>query len=119
MDGLHSVLGYVTGVSVVLGMAWSGAIGLGRAGAKPWFDRFTYLVLAIVVVEVVTGAMWQSSGGEPAPTHALLAGVSVAAIPLLRALGASMGGFGRAEPWLWLVTYAVVGGALLGLFATG
>ncbi|NJD29364.1 MAG: hypothetical protein FIA92_13840 [Chloroflexi bacterium] len=121
MDALHSILGYVTGAAVVAGMVWSVAWGLGleRLPAKAWFDRFAYVVLAIVVAEVVTGAMWQSSGGEPAPSHALLAGVSVAAIPLLRTLGASMGGLGRAEPWLWLVTYAVVGGALIGLFLTG
>jgi len=104
---------------VVAGMAWSAAMAVGRGGAKAWFDRFGLLVLAIVVVEVATGAAWQSSGGDPAPAHALLAGVSVVAIPLLRTLGASMGGLGRAEPWLWLITYAVVGGALLGLFATG
>jgi len=121
MDVLHSVLGYLTGAAVVAGMAWSVARGLGRAGgtSNAWFDRFAIVVLAIVVVEVVTGAVWQASGGDPAPTHALLAGVSVAAIPLVRTLAASMGGFGRAEPWLWLVTYTVVGAALIGLFVSG
>lgn len=119
METLHSALGYLTGAAVVAGIIWSVALGLRRGAGKPWFERFAYVVLAIVVLEVVTGAAWQSSGGNPATTHALLAGVSVAAIPLLRTLGASMGGLGRAEPWLWLLTYAVVGGALLGLFATG
>lgn len=119
MEALHSLLGYVTGAGVIAGMAWSAMLAVGRGGAKAWFDRFAILVLAAVVAEIVTGAAWQASGGDPAPTHALLAGVSVAAIPLLRTIGASMGGLGRAEPWLWLVTYAVVGAALVGLFVTG
>ena len=119
MDAVHSILGYVTGVAVVVGMAWSVMVAVGRGDEEPWFDRFAILVLAVVVAEVATGAAWQSSGGDPAPAHALLAGVSVAAIPLLRILGVSMGGLGRIGPWLWLVTYAVVGAALLGLFVTG
>ncbi|HSL98058.1 MAG TPA: hypothetical protein VK831_05755 [Candidatus Deferrimicrobiaceae bacterium] len=121
MELLHSALGYLTGAAVVVGMAWSlrRAVGRDPAFSKAWFDRFALATLAVVVAEVVTGAAWQSSGGDPAPEHALLAGVSVAAIPLLRILGASMGGFGRWEPWLWLATYAVVGGSLIGLFVSG
>lgn len=121
MEALHSVLGYVTGVAVIAGMAWSVALATWSRGpsTKAWFDRFALLVLAIVIAEVVTGAVWQGSGGEPAAEHALLAGISVVAIPLLRVMGASMGGLGRLEPWLWLVTYAVVGASLIGLFVTG
>jgi hypothetical protein len=121
VEALHSVLGYVTGVAVIAGMAWSVALATwSRAPAtKVWFDRFALVVLAIVIAEVVTGAVWQASGGEPAAEHALLAGISVAAIPLLRTLGASMGGFGRLEPWLWLITYAIVGASLIGLYVTG
>lgn len=120
MEVLHSVLGYLTGAAVVAGMAWSLARAVGRGpDSKVWFDRLALATLAVVVAEVVTGAAWQSGGGEPAPEHALLAGVSVAAIPLLRVLGASIGGFGRREPWLWLATYAIVGASLVGLFVTG
>jgi len=117
---LHSALGYLTGAAVVAGLAWSLARAVERGpDSKAWFDRLALATLAVVVAEVVTGAAWQSSGGEPAPEHALLAGVSVAAIPLLRVLGASIGGFGRREPWLWLATYAIVGASLVGLFVTG
>lgn len=120
MEVLHSALGYLTGAAVVAGMASSLGRALGRGpGSQAWFDRLALATLAIVVAEIVTGAAWQSSGGDPAPAHALLAGVSVAAIPVVRILGASMGGFGRSEPWLWLGTYAVVGASLLGLFVTG
>lgn len=121
MEVLHSALGYVTGAAVVAGMAWSLLRAVGREPAfwKAWFDRFALATLAVVVAEVATGAAWQSSGGESAPEHALLAGISVAAIPLLRILGASVGGFGRWGPWLWLAAYAVVGAALIGLFVSG
>jgi hypothetical protein len=117
---LHSALGYLTGAAVLAGMAWSLAGALGRGpDSSVWFDRLALATLALVVAEVVTGAAWQSGGGDPAPEHALLAGVSVAAIPVLRILAASMGGFGRNGPWLWLATYAIVGASLIGLFLTG
>lgn len=120
MELLHSALGYLTGAAVLAGMAWSLAGALGRGpDSKVWFDRLALATLALVVAEVVTGAAWQSGGGDPAPEHALLAGVSVAAIPVLRILGASMGSFGRSGPWLWLATYAIVGASLVGLFVTG
>ncbi len=122
MDLLHALLGYVTAAVVVAGMAWSLILGTRHREPDAWFDRFSLLTLAIVVVEVVSGAMWQSTGGDPAPAHALAAGVSVVAIPVVRGYGALLrreGGLGPRAPWWWFATYAVVGVALIGLYATG
>ena len=53
MEALHSALGYVTGGTVILGLAWLGAIGLGTRSPF-WIMQGSSMLLTILVAAFAT-----------------------------------------------------------------
>lgn len=118
MQLLHQVLGFVALGGAVVGIAWCAWVALQPSKALngrllAWFG---YAVVALTVVEAITGAFRQGSGGTPEPAHPLFAGLSVIAIPVTRYLSMVAP---RREAWVWLAGYVVLGVAVIGLFQTG
>ena len=118
MQLLHQVLGYLALAGALLGIGWCAWLALRPSMAVngrllTWFG---YGVVAITVIEAITGAFRQTSGGTPEPTHPLFAGLSVVAIPAARYLSLLAP---RREAWVWLGGYVVLGLAVVGLFQTG
>lgn len=118
MQLLHQVLGFVAVGGAIVGIAWCAWLAMrpGTAVDGKLLAWFGYAIAAITVVEAISGGIRQGSGGTPGAAHPLFAGLSVIAIPVARYLSMIAP---RREAWVWLVGYAVLALAMLGLFATG
>jgi hypothetical protein len=118
MQELHLALGWVALIGAVVGAGWCAWLALrpGRAVDGRLLTWFGTAVVAIAVIDAITGAIRQTSGGSPASTHPIFAGLSVIAIPVARYLSMLAP---RREAWVWLGGYVVLALAVFGLFQTG
>lgn len=117
MQLLHQVLGFVTLAGAIVGIGWCAWLALRPEALDGKFLAwFGYAVVAVAVLDAIVGAVRQGSGGTPASTHPIFAGLSVIAIPAARYLSMVAP---RREAWVWLVGYVVLALAMVGLFQTG
>ncbi len=118
MQLLHLPLGFLALAGALVGIGWCAWVAWRPAVAidgrlLAWFG---YAIVGLTVIEAITGAFRQTSGGTPGATHPLFAGLSIIAIPVARYLSLLAP---RREAWVWLGGYVLLAGALLGLFQTG
>lgn len=118
MEIVHSVLGYAALGGALVGVAWCAWLALRPAAAVNgrFLAWFGYAVVAVAVIDAITGAFRQASGGTPDAAHPVFAGLSVIAVPIARYLSMLAP---RREAWVWLGGYVVLGLAVFGLFQTG